>query len=146
MDTEQALQDWLAQRPRVHNDHVFLSYQHRKLSTTSISTHIDRVRKASGVNLTAHRLRHTFADHLLSSGMPITSIQKLMGHRFVETTQNYAAANDRQVQTDFYNASAKLDGWSLLHETFQTVDSEIDITSGSETVQDGKVEIALLQR
>jgi hypothetical protein len=37
--------------------------------------------------------------------MPITSIQKLMGHRFVKTTQNYAMANDKQVEADFYAAA-----------------------------------------
>jgi site-specific recombinase XerD len=74
------------------------------------------------VKLTAHRLRHTFADHLLSAGMPITSIQKLMGHRFVETTQNYAVANDKQVQADFHKACEQLEGWKLLMETVQSCD------------------------
>ncbi|MGE5463267.1 MAG: tyrosine-type recombinase/integrase, partial [Syntrophothermus sp.] len=107
---EQALHAWLAQRPVVRDGHVFLSYQHKRISTTSISLRIKRVCQSSGVHLTAHRLRHTFADHLLSAGMPITSIQALMGHRFVETTQNYAAANDKQVQLDFYKACSQLDG------------------------------------
>ena len=108
---ERSLQAWLAQRPAALRDqHLFLSYQHKKLSTTSISKRIRHTCQASGVDLTAHRLRHSFADHLLSAGMPITSIQKLMGHRFVETTQNYAAANDEQVQADFYKACEKLEG------------------------------------
>jgi site-specific recombinase XerD len=118
-ETEQCIQHWLARRPSARDEHVFLSYQHRKLSTTSINVRINDVRRISGVDLTAHRLRHTFADHLLSAGMPITSIQKLMGHRFVETTQNYAIANDKQVQADFYKACEKLEGWTLLLESTQ---------------------------
>jgi site-specific recombinase XerD len=118
--TEAHLNGWLAQRPKDHDQHVFLSYQRRKLSTTSITVRIYHICTLSGVNLTAHRLRHTFADHLLSAGMPITSIQKLMGHRFVETTQNYAVANDKQVRIDFYKACERLEGWKLLLESINT--------------------------
>jgi site-specific recombinase XerD len=57
--------------------------------------------------------------------MPITSIQKLMGHRFVETTQNYAMANDKQVQADFYKACEKLEGWKLLLESVQAVEPDM---------------------
>lgn len=121
-EAEKCLQEWIQQRPEARDKHVFLSYQLTKLSTTSITTHINHVRKISGVDLTAHRLRHTFADHLLSAGMPITSIQKLMGHRFIETTQNYAMANDKQVQADFYRACEKLEGWKLLLESFDLPD------------------------
>ena len=125
-EAEHQLQEWLKQRPKVDNKHVFLSYQLRKLSTTSINVRINHVREISGVDLTAHRLRHTFADYLLSAGVPITSIQKLMGHRFVETTQTYAVANDRQVQADFYQASEKLEGWRLLLESVQSDITEAD--------------------
>jgi site-specific recombinase XerD len=129
---ERILQGWLAQRPAsVRDQHVFLSYRHKKLSTTSISKRIRLVCKAGGVDLTAHRLRHTFADGLLSAGTPITSIQKLMGHRFVETTQNYAVANDKQVQADFYKACEKLDGWKLLLENAEAFDT--GIAGGLET-------------
>jgi site-specific recombinase XerD len=122
---EECLQNWLAQRSSIPDEHVFISYQRKKLSTTSINVRIQRTCQTSGVRLTAHRLRHTFADHLLSAGMPITSIQKLMGHRFVETTQNYAVANDRQVQADFYKACEKLEGWQLLTDAAQSSHTEI---------------------
>jgi len=118
-EAERDLENWLAKRPKVRCEHIFVSYQQKKLSTTSINVRINHVRKISNVELTAHRLRHTFADHLLSAGMPITSIQKLMGHRFVETTQNYAMANDREVEADFYSACEKLEGWRLLMEVMQ---------------------------
>jgi site-specific recombinase XerD len=122
--TEQALQYWLSQRPSARDKHLFLSYQHKQLSTNSISVRVKCVCRMSGVDLTAHRLRHSFADHLLTAGMPITSIQKLMGHRFVETTQNYAMANDRDVQADFYKACEKLEGWKLLFQNVEPLDSD----------------------
>jgi site-specific recombinase XerD len=141
-ESEKALQAWLAQRPKARDRHVFLSYQHKKLSTTSISKRIQQVCRSSGVDLTAHRLRHTFADHLLSAGMPITSIQKLMGHRFVETTQNYAAANDKQVQADFYKACEKLEGWKLLLTAVQEGNVEERTNNLSEAVQEDSQEPA----
>ncbi len=118
-EAERDLNNWLAVRPKASCEHVFISYQHKKISTTSISKRIQCLCRQSGVHLTAHRLRHTFADNLLSAGMPITSIQKLMGHRFVETTQNYAVANDKQVEADFYVACEKIEGWRLLIEATQ---------------------------
>ena len=133
----QALQIWLAQRPAARDQHVFLSYQQKKLSTTSISKRIKCVCRISGVDLTAHRLRHSFADHLLSAGMPITSIQKLMGHRFVETTQNYAAANDKQVQADFYKACERLEGWKLLLQAARRKDPQ---RGTSEAAYDGQAD------
>ena len=63
------------------------------------------------MHLTAHRLRHSFANDLLSADVPITSIQKLLGHRWLESTQNYVQANDRQAAADYYAASLKLEGW-----------------------------------
>ena len=48
---------------------------------------------------------HSFANDLLNADMPVTSIQKLMGHRWIETTQVYVQANDQQVQDGFYRLS-----------------------------------------
>jgi site-specific recombinase XerD len=68
-------------------------------------------RSRAGVVLSAHRLRHTFANDLVCADVPVTSIQKLLGHAWLETTQTYVAANDQQVQADYYAASLKLEGW-----------------------------------
>ena len=65
----------------------------------------------AGVYLTAHRLRHSFANDLVSVDVPVTTIQKLLGHAWLESTQTYVAANDRKVQADYDAASQKLEGW-----------------------------------
>lgn len=109
---ERALRRYLAERPPARSDFVFLSYQLDGLSTTAIHKRLMAYRSQAGVYLTAHRLRHSFANDLLSAGAPITSIQVLLGHRWLETTQIYVAANDRQVQADYYAACLKLEGWS----------------------------------
>ncbi len=109
---ERALRDYLAIRPRATNDFVFLSYQLKGLSTTAIHLRLMRYRKQSTVTITCHRLRHSFANDLVNADVPVTSIQKLMGHRWIETTQNYVMANDHQVQADYYAACPKIEGWS----------------------------------
>jgi site-specific recombinase XerD len=108
---EGALRAYLKQRPLAASDFVFLSYQLNGLSTTAIHDRLILYRKQAGIEITAHRLRHTFANDLLSADVPVTTIQKLLGHRWLETTQIYVTANDKRVQADYYAACAKLPGW-----------------------------------
>ncbi len=110
---KRALRAYLKERPALASDHVFLSYLGAGLSTTAIHKRLMRYRAAAEVTLTAHRLRHSFANDLLAAGAPVTTIQKLMGHRWLETTQIYVQANDQTVAADYHAASQKLEGWAL---------------------------------
>jgi site-specific recombinase XerD len=108
---EQTLRAYLTERPAATSGCVFLSYLGAGLSTTAIHKRLMDYRARAGVTLTAHRLRHTFASDLVRVDVPVTTIQKLLGHAWLETTQTYVAADDHQVQADFFAASAKLEGW-----------------------------------
>jgi len=108
---KRALAAYLLERPKVFSNFVFLSYLDDGLSTTAIHKRLIRYRAEAGVTITAHRLRHTFANDLVSADVPVTSIQKLLGHTWLKTTQTYVAANDKQVQIDYYAACCKLEGW-----------------------------------
>jgi site-specific recombinase XerD len=110
---ERVLREYLLIRPGATSEHVFLSYQLEGLSTTSIHNRLARYREQAGLTLTAHQLRHSFANDLLNADVPVTTIQKLMGHRWIESTQVYVQANDKQVQADYFVASQKIEGWSL---------------------------------
>ncbi len=109
---EHDLRTYLAVRPTVQNEFLFLSYQSKGLSTTAIHKRLMIYRKRAGVSLTAHRLRHAFATGLLAAGVPITSIQRLMGHRRLETTQGYILIDVHQVREDYDTACKKLGGWN----------------------------------
>lgn len=111
LQAERVLRSHLASRAAVASDFVFLSYQGDGMSTTAIHKRLMRYRAQANVTLTAHRLRHSFANDLLRADVPVTSIQQLLGHRWLETTQGYVAANDHQVQADYYAACEKLEGW-----------------------------------
>ncbi|HSL93938.1 MAG TPA: tyrosine-type recombinase/integrase [Bacillota bacterium] len=108
---ERALRTYLAERQPVDSNYVFLSYLGDGLSTTAIHKRLMRYREQAGVHFTAHQLRHSFANDLVMADVPVTSIQKLLGHAWLTTTQSYVVANDRQVQADFYAAAAELEGW-----------------------------------
>jgi site-specific recombinase XerD len=108
---ERALREYLSVRPDTLSDHVFLAYHRDGMSTTAIHMRLLRYRKIAQVSLTAHRLRHSFAGDLLAAGVPVTSIQKLLGHRWIETTQIYVQANDRTVAEDYFAAARQLEGW-----------------------------------
>jgi site-specific recombinase XerD len=108
---EIALRTFLDERQSATSDFVFLSYQGDGMSTTAIHKRLVIYRSLAGVDLTAHRLRHSFANDLVCADVPVTSVQKLMGHAWLATTQTYVSANDRQVQADFYAASETLEGW-----------------------------------
>lgn len=109
---ETALRTYLDERPEVESDFVFLSYLLDGLSTTAIQKRLMHYREAAGVYLTAHQLRHSFANDLVSADVPVTTIQKLLGHRWLETTQVYVRANDKKVKADFYAACSRVESWA----------------------------------
>lgn len=109
---EIALHTWLQQRPLKPSIYVFLSYLGDGLSTTAIHKRLMVYRAAAGVTFTAHQLRHTFANDLINADVAVTTIQKLLGHRWLASTQNYVNANDRQVMRDFYRAAETVEGWT----------------------------------
>lgn len=116
---ETAVSTYLSQRPTTPSTHLFLSYQQEGLSTTAIHKRLMRYRKAAGVHLTAHQLRHSFANDLVGAGVPVTTVQKLMGHAWIATTQRYLDANDQKVQAEFYAAAEQLEQWQTVDVVYR---------------------------
>jgi integrase/recombinase XerC len=95
---------WIKERPKCESKAVFLTYKETAIGIRSIQKRIQKYCKLAGVHLTAHMLRHTFANILILADVPVTTIQKLLGHAWIGTTQNYVRANDGKVKKDFYKA------------------------------------------
>jgi integrase len=75
---------------------------------TGIQSRLARYCRAAGLWATCHQLRHTFGRHLAEARMPVTSIQRLLGHARLRTTQTYIHLSDRQVQEDYEAAMAQI--------------------------------------
>jgi len=54
----------------------------------------------AGVTATIHQLRHTFVTELVRGGMRLTTVQRLAGHRRLETTRAYAEVSDEEVKRE----------------------------------------------
>ena len=55
--------------------------------------------------------RHTFATMLLSKGVPIESVSKMLGHTNIKTTQIYARITNKKIEQDMMQVADKFDGF-----------------------------------
>lgn len=102
------LQAYLAVRGEGSGDNVFL-YRHAPLSRDLIRSRLKTIGKRVGVKVHPHRLRHTCATQLLNAGCRVTSIQRFLGHKELNTTMIYARAHDQTVAEDYFAAMQRVE-------------------------------------
>jgi integrase/recombinase XerC len=85
-----ALERYL-QEADVHNGALFISKLRERLSSRSVWALLKKYLRLSGIPVPAspHKLRHSFATHLLDNGADLRSVQELLGHASLSTTQIY---------------------------------------------------------
>jgi integrase/recombinase XerC len=74
---------------------LFLSSRGMRMNPRGVARVMERVVRESGIvrTISPHALRHTFATHLLDAGADLRSIQEMLGHRSLSTTQKYTTVS-----------------------------------------------------
>lgn len=73
---------------------------HQRLKKEAVEKIVRKIGERVGIELFPHLIRHTAATIALDHGMPITEIQRMLGHNSISTTMLYAKANDASVKTN----------------------------------------------
>jgi len=90
----EALAGWIKKRVEMadlEEDALFVSKRGTRISTRSIQQRLDHWRKKQGLeqHIHPHKLRHSFASHILESSGDLRAVQELLGHADISTTQIY---------------------------------------------------------
>ncbi len=79
---------------------LFLNRSGGRLSTRSVMNILRKYSQLAGLErrVTPHTLRHTFATHLLDGGADLRSVQELLGHARLATTQIYTYVSQKRIR------------------------------------------------
>ena len=102
------LEEYLASRPHNGEKRVFLNRRGKPITTTGIQLQLAKYCHQAGIWMTCHQLRHTFACYMIAAEVPVTSVQKMLGHVSLRTTQLYVEVADRQVERDYHAGIQKV--------------------------------------
>ena len=107
-DAHDALVAYLKIRSHYRVKKVFLvekgTYKGQPISVRGIQKRIEYYAKKTGLKVSCHRLRHTMATQLLNAEAEVETIQDLLGHNWITTTQRYCKVSNLKVQRDYFKA------------------------------------------
>ena len=85
-------------------EYLFINKIGSKLSRQSIEGIINRITKKTLVKhkITPHTLRHTYATHLLDEGADLRSVQELLGHENLDTTEIYTHVSNERLRNEYF--------------------------------------------
>ncbi len=82
---------------------LFINKHGKRLSTRSVRRKLDKYLLETGLDpsVSPHTLRHSFATHMLNNGADLRSVQEMLGHQSISTTQAYTYLTTRKIKETY---------------------------------------------
>lgn len=107
-DAYLALDKYLRSRPKTTDKKLFLvekgTCKNQGISVRGIQKRIEYYAKKAKLKISCHHLRHTMATQMLNADAELSTIQDLLGHNWITTTQRYCTVSNLKVQRDYFKA------------------------------------------
>ncbi|MBW1812920.1 MAG: tyrosine-type recombinase/integrase [Deltaproteobacteria bacterium] len=107
-DAGTALVRYLKVRPSSRAKKIFLvekgTCKGKPISVRGVQKRIEYYSEKTGLKVSCHQLRHTMATQLLNADADLVTIQDLLGHSRIKTTQRYCRVSNLKVQRDYHKA------------------------------------------
>jgi site-specific recombinase XerD len=107
-DALESLAAYLRVRPTSRARRIFLvrkgPHTDQPISIRGIQKRMEYYAKKAKLRASCHQLRHTMATQMLNADADLCTIQDLLGHTNVKTTQRYCRISNLKVQRDYFNA------------------------------------------
>jgi integrase/recombinase XerC len=110
-----------------HATRVFLNKHGQPLSTRSVRRKLDKYLLAAGLDpgISPHTLRHSFATHLLNNGADLRSVQELLGHQSLSTTQIYTHLTTSRMKQAYDQAHPRADSDPIMHPAARQISANL---------------------
>ena len=107
-DARDAVIEYLRVRRPSKSKKIFLVEKGRcmgkPISVRGIQKRLEYYARISGLKVSCHQLRHTMATQMLNAGAEVTTIQELLGHNGINTTERYCSVSNLKVMRDYFKA------------------------------------------